>query len=874
MEGRSKERLSAPSDFVITNLRNTQEKEAAHNNLIPPSHFTSCLQTPAAMAMPGPAMGRGSPMTLGIPMQASSSGKENANPQLAIAQAKQEILELCETNRRLMELHGSTSRVRPRGHHQEVTSKMSSSNRGDPLPDCWIDNEWKLESERMRSEMESLRGQVDTLKETIERQRSDIQKKDHCLNRKIEELEDSRAEFCQTKKNLDGTRAELCQRKSEQEHLCAELEKLKKLQVERNRLEAERTEAELHRREKLEESFKLEISNLKEELGETQRKHQSELQQLSTNHHAEVAVLRQASGDLENRLGHATEELSNLERNLQQVSEERDKLYNDLRQMGKAYETQSTTLQRLRNYVGQLVPERQDEAEQSNMVQKLEKEKEALQVTAELLTIRLNSLVDILAIQEKEMGDKVQSDPLLKVGSRASQVLRCWREKVFVLLVQLRSKDMELRGERVDLLCKISSLEQEVKGMLNQASVFQHSLQDRIAELDLERVRRVTAEQELTQVLDKNERLKGFSQATSSAVRMITDAVQQFSLVFEDKVSKIQAAEKHLHRLSQRLVFAKGRVDTIQALAMRKEALWKVLQASQETTPAPESHHTELALVCEERDNLVQELKRTPDLIEKALSEAHRRFESEVKELKHYLLQSREKALKAEAGYSLAQQKLLEAQRDLEVQNETLEDLRAQLMNQLEQSEKATQEKVSEVESRFVRQLKELESQLNAARREHTKAVVTLRQSERQTVRERERLKELQLLQDEKFQQEIQELQKRLQETDKDRNSLLAIVYENGFLDQWKKARTVDLDEQHKRRPSEKAVHFESNAKPLTRENMSVLHDLEALSASVLNSSETSSEEDGDGGARGSFEKTAGGPPQNISGIGRNSENN
>ncbi|KAG5843478.1 hypothetical protein ANANG_G00151360 [Anguilla anguilla] len=861
------EKLSAPADFVTSDSRNKQGIEAAHNNLIPPSHFTSCPQTSTTVTMAGPAIGRGSPMTWGMPMQASPLGMENANPWLTIAQAKQEILELRKTNQRLMELRGNSSSVWTCGPHQEVTSKISSADRSDLPSNCWIDTEWKLETERMRGLEKSGRG----LKEAIGRQRDDIVKRDHSLNRKSEELEELRAELCQTKTDLSDTKAELGQSRAEQEQLCVELEKLKNMEGERNRLEAQRTETELCQKETFEESCKLEILKLKEELLQTQRKHQAELEQLSVKHHTEVSALGQTNADLQDRLSYATEEIANLERRLQQVSEERDKLTEELSQVGKAYETQSTTLQRLRNYVGQLVPERQEEAKQSDMVQKLEKEKEALQVTAELLTIRLSSLVDILAIQEKEMGDTIRSDPLLKVGSKASQVLRCWREKVFVLLVQLRSKDIELRGERVKLLSTISTLEQEVKRLMNQASMFQHSLQDRIAELDLERVRRETAERELAQAMDKNERLKGLSQVTGSAMKTMTEAVQRFSLMFEDKVTEVQAAQRQLHRLNQRLTFAKGRVETIQGLVMRREALWKVQQASKLTDPASECQHTELALVCEERDNLVQELKRTPDLIEKALSEAHKRFESELKELKQSLLQSREKALKAEAGHSQALQKLQEAHTDMEEQTKSLEELRAELVNQEEQSERALREKVSETEARFVQQLKELESQLNTARREHTKAVLTLRQSERQAERDRERLREMHLLQDEQIQKEMQELQKQLQETDKDRNILLAIVHENGFLDQWKRARTTALytsralEAQHQSRTGGKAVHFESKVKPLTREMTSVLHDLQALSASVVNSSEISSEEDDNGETSGPSKETVEGPSQNNS---------
>lgn len=49
-------------------------------------------------------------------------------------------------------------------------------------------------------------------------------------------------------------------------------------------------------------------------------------------------------------------------------------------------------------------------------------------------------------------------DPLVKNGSEGLQVLKLWREKVFKLCVQLRSKDIELKGEKDTLLSKVGKL--------------------------------------------------------------------------------------------------------------------------------------------------------------------------------------------------------------------------------------------------------------------------------------------------------------------------------------------------------------------------------------------------------------------------------
>uniref|UniRef100_A0A452HDC5 Coiled-coil alpha-helical rod protein 1 n=1 Tax=Gopherus agassizii TaxID=38772 RepID=A0A452HDC5_9SAUR len=76
--------------------------------------------------------------------------------------------------------------------------------------------------------------------------------------------------------------------------------------------------------------------------------------------------------------------------------------------------------------------------------QHLEGERDALRTTAELLQLRLASLSDILALQELELTRKVTPcDPLQPEPAQKSQsLLSRWREKVFALMVQLRSQEL------------------------------------------------------------------------------------------------------------------------------------------------------------------------------------------------------------------------------------------------------------------------------------------------------------------------------------------------------------------------------------------------------------------------------------------------
>ncbi|XP_018592566.2 coiled-coil alpha-helical rod protein 1 isoform X1 [Scleropages formosus] len=860
------EKLNAPSHFVMA----SSAARAGQGDLMTPSHFTLFPKSVPSVAKPGLSANEGARASWAVPSPSAPVGTAHSNPWFAIAEAKQEILELRRENQRLMQLHGDITGAQNQSLHEVVTSTSRSGGKGNQLTTMYGETEWRLDTERLKAEVERLRGQLDALKEASGRQRDEIRERESTLSRQSYELQEARSELCRMKAELGQTGADLCHSRLEQERLCVKLEKLKKerqeerekleKEVERSRHEAHvlRTRIEQERQER-DEAGKLEVLRLKEQLVEVQRKSQTELTELSATHQKEMSALQQACTDLQDKLGGSTQKVVQLEGSLQQAYDERDRLREELRKMESAFDTQSATLQSLRNYIGQLTPESHKEEELAHTVQKLEREKEALQATAELLTIRLNSLNDILLMQEKEMEEKILLDPLSKPSPACHKVLRCWREKVFTLLVQLRSKEIQLRGEKDKLVTTISTLEQEVKQQTYQTSVLQCSLEDKSAELDLERVGRQTLERELAQLRDENTMLKQVYHEAKSSLKTVVEDVKRFSHSFDANVTEVQAAQSHLLALGQRLTFANFRIDTIQGLIMRKVALWKVQQATKQAEVVPgrssfSDLQEELAVTCTERDRLAQELKRTPSLIEEALAEAREQFESELRHLRQALQQSREEALELGRSCSQAEQKLQDAQQEVQEHTDSIAQLRAQLASQEEQSARALKERLSVAEAECTERLREMESQLNAARREHTKAVVTLRQSERQAEREREREKEIRALQDEQIKKEIQDLQRLLQETGRDRNLLLATVRENGLLKQYKKARTASLrssaavTEQQSGVSSGKTQVIGPGPKPPTKESLlSVLDDLQALSAAIVNSSDSSGDEDGSG---------------------------
>ncbi|KAM6912036.1 coiled-coil alpha-helical rod protein 1 [Lycodopsis pacificus] len=823
-----KERLIVPTDFTSSAVsRNLQE------DLVPPSHFTSSVQSAGAhrgvqvTGTPPPISWINPGLTSSQPGDPSPT-----NPWLAITQAQQEILELRRENQRITLLQGDSIRGRnPVDHESDLRARCAERR------EQWSrwESEWRLEAEKHKAEAERLKGQVEALKETAGRHREEM--RDSSLNRPSLELEAMREELCQAKTELSQIRRELTHSSAQKEKISSQLERLKNEsgeEITELRRDVMRSKEEAQELTLKAQTGRSQILTLSVQLEEMQKKHEVQLLQLNASHCAELGAARNTNGELQDRLQSMTTEVLQLKSTLVEVSAERDGLKEHLSQMGQAFETQSATLHSLRNYIGQLAPEKGEKEQLNEAVQRLNREKAALQMTAELLTVRFNSVSEILALQEEKIVKKASTDPLVRTESEGLQVLRLWRDKVFKLCVQLRSKDIELRGEKDEVLSKVKLLEQQLQQEQHRASVLQHGLDDRIAELDLERVGKETLKQDLAQTQREKSQLSSHSEREEAERKVLTEAVRRFSLAFESKVAEMDAAQARLNTFTQRLTFAKRRVETIQGLTMRRVALQKAKQASKQTEESADSItnlQTELSAACVERDELTQELKRTPELIQKALADLKEQYEGKLRRQQQQE-QSRVEVRQASAGREEAERSLQQIRAQLEESEVNLEKLRSELLSQQEHSERALQERVSEIEDCCAEKLREMELQVNTAKRAHTKAVMTLRQFEREAARKRDRMTGTQ----QHTTREVQNTQ--LKETAKDTQPLLAtITAERGLTSEYTRAHAAARE--HQKRPSERSY----SGVPADGRLLSVLEELHSLSAAVVNSSEDSAEE-------------------------------
>ncbi|XP_034034574.1 coiled-coil alpha-helical rod protein 1-like [Thalassophryne amazonica] len=233
---------------------------------------------------------------------------------------------------------------------------------------------------------------------------------------------------------------------------------------------------------------------------------------------------------------------------------------------------------------------------------------------------------------------------------------------------------------------------------------------------------------------------------------------------------------------------------------------------------------------------LTQELKRTPKLIKKALADLHEQYENKFRQQQKELEQSWMEVQQAAAGRDESRRILQQSQEQLEESKVMLEKLHSELLSQQENSERVLRDRVAELEDSCAEKLREMEVDVSTARREHTKAVMTLRHFERQAARKLDQMRKTQLLQSKHT--KINDQKKQLKEAQLNVSEGELSDYTTALLHN-----SADLKDRGEK-PSESSCEGVMLHLPVDKRLLSVLEELQTLSAAVINSSEDSTEEE------------------------------
>ncbi|XP_059826965.1 coiled-coil alpha-helical rod protein 1 isoform X1 [Hypanus sabinus] len=787
-------------------------------DLIPPSHFSSRTHAPPPV---------------------------DTNPWAALAKATKDILELRQENECLRRGQRSPNRGCCKFEKERVCNRdrLSEQERSPPSHELAR----RAEERREASQLEA-----GLLRDRLAQQVATVAEKDHLLACLGEQLGELRAELQRL-----GAAPRQHRRWDEMEDQRRESQAVQ--EQDHSPLEAGKQQGEpteLRRRAQRGGS-----TWLRED---TSRDNHLQLATVPKSLDGDLEALRRRVTELEEELQQSQEksrgEAARLRATLETTAQERDALQEELSKARGTLESQGSLIRQLRTYIGQLVPDekqleeaRQEKEWLSSRVQHLEKERETLRATSELLNVRLTSLMDIVTIQESDRCGKPTLDVQSGDNRRKASMVTRWREKVFALMVQLKSQEISHTNDINRLQVKVAHLEEDLAMKGQEHAVLVHSLQDRTAEVGVERVKNQSLRDELADAQNNVVRFQEMANRADGALHNIQDQMSSFYQRFLEQEALLKTALCQLVNLSQRVTFANKRIDTIHGLCARKEALARLqLQERDRETGGDvgrrpyEDLEKELELLNGERDQLAAELKRNSQLIERKVTEARLKFEADLKEE----LAVRGRLEEALAEETRQQQRLTErlseAQQELKEAREDAERLKADLCRQQAQYEEALREKMADVEKHAAEQLREMEKRLNEARREHTKAVVTLRQTDRQAVRDKERLESCAKLQEEQHQRETQQLSEQLRELQRDKNLLVATLRQEGLLSQFRKSRAVAVhmptalsDQSKPTRAPAQSPASRARGSDLTKDSLAeVLEELQVLSAAVTTDEE------------------------------------
>uniref|UniRef100_A0A8D1KM22 Coiled-coil alpha-helical rod protein 1 n=2 Tax=Sus scrofa TaxID=9823 RepID=A0A8D1KM22_PIG len=536
------------------------------------------------------------------------------------------------------------------------------------------------------------------------------------------------------------------------------------------------------------------------ELEEVQRLHQEELSSLTQAHQEALSSLTHKAGGLEKSLSSLETRRSEEAKELAAAQREAELLRQQLSKTQEALEAQVTLAENLRRYVGEQVPpevhsqtwesERQELLE---TVQQLQEDRDGLHTTAELLQVRVQSLTHILCIQEEELARKVQpSDCLEPEFTRKCQaLLKRWREKVFALMVQLKAQELEHRGCVEQLKGQVAELQERAETQGQERAILERSLQDKAAEVEVERMSAKALQIELSRAQEARRRRQQQTAEAEEQLKLVANAVSSFQAWLQSTMAEVERATARLPSLSARLSYAVRKVHTIRGLMARKLALAQLRQESCPPPPPATEMNLELEQLREERNRLDAELQLSAHIIQQEVGRAREQGEVERQKLSEVAQQLEQELQRTQESLASLGLQLEAARQGQQESTAEAAGLRQELTQQQEIYGQALQEKVAEVETRLREQLSESERRLNEARREHTKAVVSLRQMQRKATREKERNQELRRLQEEARKEEGQRLTQRLKELERDKNLMLATLQQEGLLSRYKQQRLL-----------------------------------------------------------------------------------
>ena len=502
-------------------------------------------------------------------------------------------------------------------------------------------------------------------------------------------------------------------------------------------------------------------------------------------------------------------------------------------------------LENLRRYVNDSMPTietvKEMKKERKQLEDDLAKSKSRYDLLANennALQIRLKSISEILSIQESQLESKSSSS---NSGISPSSggitnnnekkrfgLLGKWRNKVFELLVQLKTQEINYKQEKSIENRSIQECLNKLDEQINRNKILENVIEDKKAELTVLNNDNTLLNEQVSALKDVNEKLEKKCeqdlQSTTELKSFIDSLVKQYQTI-EDS---FKLANRKLTHLDQRVEFAKNRLGVIQALYNRRESHLKeeirranLLEMTTNLSSIHGSlgvHHQESNLnnlnsldqqqiiqhssldpnillnqhpetanlikqelnkVVQERDMLAQKLKTDLEDMDDKIGKMKSDYETIIINLNSQLKELRE-------DNNMKQNEINEVNREMENKavlydeiNKKYQDLELEMNNLRERLNTECETKLKECELDYMDKLSKMDEKLNEARREQAKAVVMMRQMERSTNREKERMDNMLKSCETYYKDHIDKLKLKIISLEKEKNILMSSLRQN-----------------------------------------------------------------------------------------------
>ncbi|XP_046547785.1 coiled-coil alpha-helical rod protein 1-like [Haliotis rubra] len=603
------------------------------------------------------------------------------------------------------------------------------------------------------------------------------------------------------------------------------------------------------------------VSGLEIAMRESEERYEQQVDRLSHQHQKEVDDINSALDNTTRELSETKSQyvarLRGLESEIESLRSESEttiaQLEAEVRSKTMLADNQSQQISQLKTYIGETEKTyqpaevwRRERQTLNNRIKIYAAEKENLESNMELVNIRLKSMSEILNVQETELS-KAKSDNISS-SKQEGLLLTRWREQVFKLLVQQKSEDIVAKKNEQNWSEKVKDLEEELASCGSRIQVLSHSLLEKNAQLQIEQNNCQRYQEEITQAQQVALCLDDHLSQNRTSAESLQQLAQSVSGQFEEKLKVLQDMMGTLQTHGQRISFAGHRVQMLQGQFARKEALLRLQSKSQDvdqeaetrTSPRADTSHLsqELEKVIGERNLLASQIQQDAELLSHKLDTARAEYEGEITSLKK-TVEDLEVMIhqKSQTCTSLSE-KLEQTQAELDEVNGRADVLRSELAKHEFATQTALEDQRKQDRDEYAEQLAEMDRKLNEARREHTKAVVSVRQLERQSGREKERMREETQTLEEHYKRQVDKLHHQLTQVEKDRNMMMATLRQEGLMSKVRCERGEPVTLQCEEVETQPTAS--SKGEPIT----AVLEDLRSLTAAVLEEGDESEDDD------------------------------